>query len=400
PDKETNDSELDKEPQGGDEGGTGSPAGKSGGSGRESTGRQGLKKGANKVADKAAMAAGPEAVAALKAAQIINKHKTLKVAVAVFSLGSVAWPIAGFFFFVLIIIIFMGGPSAADPNDPNAPKLTITKSGPTTASLNEELPYQIAISYPGQAVDIVITDKIPVGTDYIDSSPPAKFDPATRIATWNLKDHQASPGAILSTVSTTLSIRLRATANDLIVVNQAEGTVTPYVAPIGGGGGGPIADGYVPAAPYSNNCNGKWDFSQWPDQNPLGNYGDPQCNFSQDNLRKLIEATEPNPEFWDIWYYMIVPQESVNYRPNAHAPGSDPVQCSLDCGGAWGLYQMGSSTPPGQPPPAKGKNGEFDRGDVNWEIQTKMAIRYNIDVIGCSFRYWQSAISKWGVYSC
>lgn len=138
-------------------------------------------------------------------------------------------------FIIFLIVFIMGDPAAGDPR----PKLTITKSGPTEAQINEELPYQINVSYPAQAIDIVVTDRIPEGTEYIDSSPSAKFDPATKTATWNLKDHQASPGAILSDVNITLAIRLRAIADSLLLVNQAEGTVTPFTPP-GGGGGGPV----------------------------------------------------------------------------------------------------------------------------------------------------------------
>ncbi len=135
---------------------------------------------------------------------------------------------------VFFLIIFaMGDPAEGDPR----PKLTITKSGPTTANINDELPYQITVSYPAQAVDIVITDRIPEGTEYVDSSPSAKFDPATKIATWNLKDYQNPPGTILNNINATLSIKLRAIADDLVLVNQAEGNVTPFIPPPTSGGG-------------------------------------------------------------------------------------------------------------------------------------------------------------------
>ncbi len=287
-------------------------------------------------------------------------------------------------FVIFLIVVVMGDPAGGDP----LTKLTITKSGPTTAGINDELPYQITVTYPNQAVDIVVTDRIPDGTDYIDSSPSANFDSATRTATWNLKDYQTPPGAILSNTNTTLSIRLRASANDLVIVNQAEGTVTPYTPPPTTGGGGPPAEGYIPPAPESNNCSGKYDFSKYPENNPLGNYGDPQCNFSKDNLYKLLQSKETNPEFVNIWFNVIVPAES-GYSPQAWAP---PVgqQKELDAGGAWGLYQMGSSTPPGSPPPSPGQNGEFDRGDVNWEIQTRNAHTYWKES-NCNFwGYWGS----------
>ncbi|HUQ85568.1 MAG TPA: hypothetical protein VM077_04545 [Candidatus Limnocylindrales bacterium] len=365
--------------------------------GEESRTKAMLKKSVNRVVNKAAKAAGPEAQVALKAKQFLDKHKTLKkiaIAGAIVSspVGQVMIPLGIILF---LIVVVMGGPSEADPN---APKLTITKTGPIEAQNGQELPYEITVAYPEQAIDIVITDKIPEGTEYVDSSPSAQFDPVTKTATWNLKDFQASPGAILSNVNSILAIKLRAVKNDLVIFNQAEGTVTPYAAPTnGGGGGGPISDGYVPPAP-NDDCGGKYNFSKYPEQNPLGNYGDPKCNFSKDNLYKHLQSKEPNPEFVNIWFDMIVPVES-GFSPNAFAPPVG-VQCSLDCAGAWGLYQMGSSKPSGQPPTEPGKNGIYDRGDLNWEIQTTKAIDYNMKLLGCNFRYWASARSVWGKYSC
>jgi uncharacterized repeat protein (TIGR01451 family) len=330
---------------------------------------------------------------ALKKAVPSEKARLVLRAAGGLGPGGIAAIIVVILILVLIIII-MGDPAGAGEQ-----KLKIIKSGPTEATNGEELEYKIAVTFPDQASDIVITDRIPDGTDYIDSSPSAKFDPATRTATWNLKDYQVPPGLVLSDVNTTLLIRLRATADNAFLVNMAEGSLTPYSAPPVGGDNGPIADGFVPAQPHSNDCNGKYDFSQWPDENPLGNYGDPQCNFSKDNLYNHLKAKEPNPEFVNIWFDMVVPVES-GFSPNAFASPKDPVQCSLDCSGAWGLYQMGSSKPPGQSPPAPGKNGELDRGDVNWEIQTTMAIGYNRELLSCNFRYWASARSIWGKYSC
>jgi hypothetical protein len=325
----------------------------------------------------------------------------LRAAAGILGSGPVGWGVAGAIFFIIFLItVVMGGPSAADPN---AAKLTITKSGPTEAISGAELEYRIAVAYPAQAKDIMITDRLPEGTEFISTDQKATCDngecnSSSRVVTWNLKDFIPLENDRLNNVNTVIILMLRATADNAFLVNIAEGSLTPYTAPPISGDNGPIADGFVPAQPHSNDCNGKYDFSQWPDENPLGNYGDPQCNFSKDNLYKHLEAKETNPEFVNIWFNMVVPVES-GYSPNAFAPPVG-IQCSLDCAGAWGLYQMGSSNPPGQSPPAPGKNGELDRGDLNWEIQTTMAISYNRDLLNCNYRYWASAMKVWGKYSC
>lgn len=86
------------------------------------------------------------------------------------------------------------------------------------------------------------------------------------------------------------------------------------------------------------------------------NYGDPNCTFSKDKLYKLLK--QQDARFADLWFLTIVPGES-SYNPNAFAAPVG-VQKKLDASGAWGLYQMGSSKPPGSPPPAPGKNGRLD----------------------------------------
>lgn len=308
--------------------------------------------------------------------------------------------VVGILILIIIIIVMMAGAGGASQNQTS--DLKITKAGPTEAQIGDELLYQITVIYPKQATDIVITDNIPDGTEYISSDQKTTCDngecnTTSKVVTWNLKDILPVQNGAISNANTILVLKLRATANNSFLVNRAEGTVTPYV-PRPDTGGGPPAEGFVPAAPHTTDCSGKYNFSKWPDQNPLGNFGDPQCNFSKDNLYKHLQTKESNPEFVNIWFNMVVPVES-GYSPDAFAPPVG-VQCSLDCAGAWGLYQMGSSSPPGQAPPAPGKNGPLDRGDVNWEVQTTMAINYNRELLKCNFRYWQSAMKVWGQYSC
>lgn len=318
----------------------------------------------------------------------LRKAAMQKLATVVLANPYVIGAIAIGVFLILLIVIILGGDETLNAeliNQENRIPLTISKTGPSSAQAGEELSYQINVAYPGSAEDIIITDQIPENADYVDSAPPAKYDDATRTATWNLKDYSASPGGALSNVNQALSIKLRARENDSYVINQATGTVV--AAPPGGNG--PPTEGFVPAQPASNNCSGKYDFSVYPEENPVGNYGDPQCNFSKDNLYTLLQSKESNPEFVDIWFNVIIPAES-GYSPQAWAP---PVgdQLQLDAGGAWGLYQMGSSTPANQAPPAPGKNGELDRGDVNWELQTNNAYNYWLTRTNCNFwSYWGS----------
>jgi hypothetical protein len=157
-------------------------------------------------------------------------------------------------------------------------------------------------------------------------------------------------------------------------------------------GGAVASGGYTP--PSTDDCGGKYakDLAKLPGGK---NYGDPNCTFTKDALYTLLK--EQDPTHADLWYLTIAPGESA-YNPNARAAPTG-AQLALDAGGAWGLFQMGSSTPPGEAPPAPGKNGELDRGDVNWEMQAANAIAYNRSQ-SCSFRYWATAKAVWGTLSC
>lgn len=148
--------------------------------------------------------------------------------------------------------------------------------------------------------------------------------------------------------------------------------------------------GYVSAS--TNTCGGKYNLSKLPEQK---NFGDPNCTFTKDKLFTMLKQLDAKNA--SLWYLTIVPGES-SYNPNARAA---PVgaQLKLDAGGAWGLFQMGSSTPPYQAPPAAGKNGKLDRGDVNWELQAANAVGYN-KTKACDFRYWATAKAYWGKLSC
>ncbi len=149
--------------------------------------------------------------------------------------------------------------------------------------------------------------------------------------------------------------------------------------PPGGASSGGPAVGYVP--PSAETCGGKYKLTS----SLRMNFGDPQCNFNKDALYTQLQQEDPANA--DVWFNKVVPCES-GYNPNAFA---DPIAVGTpDSAGAWGLYQMGSANPPGTAPPAPGKNGINDRGDVPWNVQTTNATTYGkrLSRLGA---YWSCA---------
>lgn len=137
--------------------------------------------------------------------------------------------------------------------------------------------------------------------------------------------------------------------------------------------------------PNPNDCDGKYSTAQM--SNPLGNFGDPNCNFSRNDLFRLLNQLDPaNASFW---FFTIVPCEAPGYNPLAYNAASTAGQ-------AFGLFQMGHDAYPqlgldmqiadiNLGPPF------YDRGDVDWRQQTSNAINYNNQRIGGSFAYWACA---------
>ncbi len=124
----------------------------------------------------------------------------------------------------------------------------------------------------------------------------------------------------------------------------------------------------------ASSCGGKYNLS-YPFQHL--NFGDPACNFTKSDLYTLLKQTDPANA--DYWFFTVIPCES-GYDPDAINPNSP------DPSGAWGLYQMG-----------RGKNGQYDHGDVIWQTQTSNAVNYNNNLIanGIGWRYWACASSRW-----
>ncbi|OGD94879.1 hypothetical protein A3F02_03610 [Candidatus Curtissbacteria bacterium RIFCSPHIGHO2_12_FULL_38_9b] len=147
------------------------------------------------------------------------------------------------------------------------------------------------------------------------------------------------------------------------------------------GSGEPPGGGTTP--PNQDNCQGKYELN-----NPLGNFGDPNCDFSKDKLHRLLKTLDPL--YADYWYGRIIVCES-GFNPNNWLTGDPNADWhSPDPAGAWGLLQMG-----------RGKNGQYDHGDVVWkrpeapsmEGQVYNAVQYNkwLISLGMPFAYWSTS---------
>ncbi|OGE10483.1 hypothetical protein A3A60_02980 [Candidatus Curtissbacteria bacterium RIFCSPLOWO2_01_FULL_42_26] len=144
-----------------------------------------------------------------------------------------------------------------------------------------------------------------------------------------------------------------------------------------GSGPGP-PPGNVP--PTQDNCFGKWFLD-----NPVGNFGDPLCDFGEEKLYNLLQQLDPANAAY--WFYTIVPCEAPGYNVNAFNPNSTS-------GEAFGLYQMGHQAYPQYGLDYQigdGATNGYDRGDVKWDLQTSNAINWNKTYLGEDFSYWGCA---------
>lgn len=250
--------------------------------------------------------------------------------------------------------------------------LQLVKEGPTTAAAGSLLRYTINAAYNGAAEDIIVTDKIPIGTTFFIATQPYAYDPITRTVTWHTKETNPSNPS-----TATLILSLTANVNNNYIINIARGTA---IAAAG--------------TANNNNCGGKYtsDLAKnW--LFPL-NFGDPACDFNKQDLRDLLHKLDPVNEAW--WYTHVIPCES-GYNPNIWR---DPniITHTPDAGGAWGLFQIGSSTimepeslysnhsnrrnvtkadvvqQPGLAAGIWGHGKEYDRGDVDWRLQVEYAV--------------------------
>lgn len=233
---------------------------------------------------------------------------------------------------------------------PSIPGFNIEIEGPETSANGVNLEYTVTISHnPNIApplASIEVYDSLPTGATLVSTTGVLK-DSSTGPNIWSLSDPANQAG---------FQIIIRPNQTDTFFDYTVSARQIAGAGPIGGG-----------STPTEDNCNGKYDLSA----TPLGtNFGDPDCNFTKDGLYTMLKRLDPANA--DRWYYQIIPCES-QYHPLAHNGAA------VDPAGAWGMYQMG-----------RGRNGPYDRGDVDWETQTSNAINYNALING-SFAYWACA---------
>lgn len=192
----------------------------------------------------------------------------------------------------------------------------------------------------------------------------------------------ANTGPIGQTKSQTFILTVKPILDDTYVENQAWAEEVGASTPINSGGDTPA---------NSETCDGYYSLNNPYNADGSGaNFGDPTCSLlvgikpsDKDKLYTLLKQLDP--QYADQWFVNIIPCEAPGYNPNTYASHEsigtpDPV-------GAWGLFQMG-----------RGRNGEYDHGDVDWRKQTSNAINYNkyLESIGRKWEYWACADHLWG----
>ena len=136
----------------------------------------------------------------------------------------------------------------------------------------------------------------------------------------------------------------------------------------------------------SNTCNGTYDLSN-THKFPIGNFGDPNCDFSKDALNDLIKRLDPGRfcgksgkcyDRLDVWNGII--RCESGYRPNAI---NRQIGRTGGSGwGAWGLFQMN---------PDFAGRARHDNGTVDWRTKAENAIIRNNNVSDGGFGYWSCA---------
>ena len=147
------------------------------------------------------------------------------------------------------------------------------------------------------------------------------------------------------------------------------------------GGGSPGDGSNVP--PSQDDCGGK--YAPWMN-NPLGNFGDPNCNFSKEALAQLLQSLDPVN--WEKYYNIAFVEGGNAFKPLSYNAASSS-------GSAWGLYQMGHEAYPSLGIPRQ-MNNQYDRGDVEWRLQASNAVNYNNGLSdSLKWCYWAAAGSAY-----
>lgn len=240
-----------------------------------------------------------------------------------------------------------GSPIGGTPQQPNNPisGLTLTLSALSSVPNSEDIVYTVRVSYdeallPAPVDDIEIVNIIPTTTRFVETTGVPSSTTGGAIV-WPL-----SSSANRSEFTFTLS-----PVQDDIIVNNSIYAILASNQSLGG------------ANPTTTNCNGAYSLD-----NPIGNFGDPDCFFAENDaqakseLYSLLQKQDPSNAY--EWYLKVVPCESVPpYNPNSHSTQAQIN--SPDPAGVWGLFSMG-----------RGLNGEYDHGDVAWRQQVSNAINY------------------------
>jgi uncharacterized repeat protein (TIGR01451 family) len=126
---------------------------------------------------------------------------------------SVGWLVVIVIIIIVLVFFLLKDPSVLGINTySNQP---IASSGPVFAKIGDKLDYTITLDYPAATKNIIVTDQIPQGTEYIDS-PQATYNAATNTVTWNMP---------ASSASATLSLTLLATKDNNYIINILKGTM-------------------------------------------------------------------------------------------------------------------------------------------------------------------------------
>ncbi len=243
-----------------------------------------------------------------------------------------------------------GGPGGGSTQN----QVSISKTGPDKIEIGQEIPYIITVTYTGTGTaNVTVTDTLDNQTYFRSASD--NYTSSGNTVAWNLTGLAANSPKLLQ-LSVTPSVPNGSPG--IWVVNSAQAAV---VSTSGGGAG-----------PNSNDC-GKYKNLT----NPLGNFGDPNCNYTEKDAYQALQQLDPANA--DYWYNTVIPCES-SYNPNAY--NNDLEQQKNDPAGAWGLTQMG-----------RGKNGANDHGDVEWRQQLANSVDRQHQLN--NWKYWGCAKSRW-----
>lgn len=286
---------------------------------------------------------------------------------------------------ILIIIFFSGGFGTGDPTQDAT--VTLQKSAPPQVGNDEPITYALDVSYTGNLTQIIVTDPIPSNATFVSAGQNAQTLDASGAPT-------TDPAAV-KTVKWVLNVS---------------------------SGGGDTSSGTIVTGdnlpPNKDTCNGVYSNINSGDHNG-DNYGDPGCTLAT-SARVSYDFTDPRTNKNYSW--SGVPQalidlltqldpQNVGYWIGiaaCEAPGFDPNNRTLmvgdthtpDAAGAWGLFQMGSHGPY---TPGNGTNGQYDRGDVNWQNQVFNAVHDNRDRVipsgNPAFRYYGCARDIFALWS-